>query len=116
MTDSCIDVTIYNNLKVMMGDDYIGELIDAYFEETPQLIGQIERAYGSGDADAFRRAAHSLKSSSASFGAIQFSARAKELEMIGKEGSLAGVSDKVASLKEDYCAVHDTLEALRDGV
>ena len=115
MIDPCIDVTVFENLKAMMGEDFIGELIDAYFEEAPQLIGQIEQALASGDAVVFRRAAHSLKSSSASFGAMQFSASAKELEMIGKEGNLAGSGDKVAVLKEDYVTVHDSLEALRNG-
>ena len=78
-------------------------------------IGQIEQALASGDAEVFRRAAHSLKSSSASFGAMQFSARAKELELIGKEGNLAGTGEKVAKLKLDYISVHDSLEALRNG-
>jgi len=115
MIDACIDVATFENLKAMMGDDFIGELIDAYFEEAPQLIGQIEQALASGDAEVFRRAAHSLKSSSASFGAMQFSARAKELELIGKEGNLAGTGEKVAKLKLDYISVHDSLEALRNG-
>ena len=115
MADTCIDMITFENLKAMMGADFIGELIDAYFEEAPQLIGQIEQALASGDAEVFRRAAHSLKSSSASFGALQFSARAKELEMIGKEGNLDGTFEKVADLKIDYDAVHNALEALRDG-
>jgi len=115
MADPCIDVATFENLRTMMGADYIGELIDAYFEEAPQLIGQIEQSLASGNAEVFRRAAHSLKSSSASFGALQFSARAKELEMIGKEGNLDGTFEKVANLKEDYNAVHAALEALRDG-
>jgi histidine phosphotransfer protein HptB len=116
MTDPCIDAATFENLKAMMGDDFIGELIDAYFEEAPQLIGQIEQALASGNAEVFRRAAHSLKSSSASFGALQFSARARELELIGKEGNLAGTGEKVANLKQDYITVHDSLEALRNGV
>ena len=36
------------------------------------------------DATAFRRHAHSIKSSSASFGANDFAAQARELEMMGK--------------------------------
>ena len=50
MTDPSIDIAIFENLKAMMGADFIGELIDAYFEETPQLLGQIEQALASGDA------------------------------------------------------------------
>jgi HPt (histidine-containing phosphotransfer) domain-containing protein len=115
MNEQCIDLAIFENLKVMMGSDFIGELIDAFFEEAPVLIIQVEGALAVGDAETFRRAAHSLKSSSASFGAMDLSALAKELELVGKEGNLVGVAEKVTQLKEEYVSVHDTLEALRDG-
>jgi HPt (histidine-containing phosphotransfer) domain-containing protein len=69
MTEQVIDRTTFDQLKEMMGADFIGELIDTYLEDSPQLIAALNRALASGDCESFRRAAHSLKSNSASFGA-----------------------------------------------
>jgi histidine phosphotransfer protein HptB len=115
MSESIIDLAIYNDLKLNLGDDFIDELVETYCVETPQLINQLQQALGSNDADTFRRAAHSIKSSSASIGAMQFSAQAKELEAIGKSGDLSGASALVASLVEAYGRVDQALQDLKNG-
>ena len=58
-----------------MGAEFIGELIDTYCQETPQLIAALQQALAQGDAPAFQRAAHSIKSTSASLGAMEFPRR-----------------------------------------
>jgi len=50
------------------------------------------------DAEAFRRAAHSLKSNAASFGATTLSALARELELAAKSGTLDGAAFRVERL------------------
>jgi histidine phosphotransfer protein HptB len=108
---SVIELKTFYELKDAMGGGFIGELIDTYCDETPQLIPQLKQSLAKGDAEAFRRAAHSIKSSSASFGALEFSAQAKELEMIGKAGDLSAAS-KVDSLANEYIQVAQTLQEL----
>ena len=71
-----------------LGDDFIVELLDSYFEDCPGLMGQMHQALDSADAVAFRRASHALQSTSASLGAIQFSALAHRLEVLCKEDRL----------------------------
>ena len=75
---------LYNDLKDVMGADFIVELIDTYTIETEGLITQLRGALDAGDAATFGRLAHSIKSSSASLGALAFSQQARELEMMGK--------------------------------
>ena len=89
-TQSVIDLPTFEALKEAMGADYIGELVQAYFEETPQLLSKLQQALEQQDCEVFRQAAHSIKSTSNSFGALQFGALAKELEMMGREGNLEG--------------------------
>jgi len=113
MPEPIIDQTIFANLKEMMGADFIGELIDTFCEETPQLLSQLRQSLAAQDAEAFRRTAHSLKSSSANFGALKFSALAKELEMMGKEGDLAGAGPRVEKLADQYILVQDALRELQ---
>jgi HPt (histidine-containing phosphotransfer) domain-containing protein len=113
--DLIIDPTTIAELKATVGADFIGELIDAYLDDTPRLIADLELQLAKQDAVGFGRIAHSIKSSSASLGALSFAALAKELEMIGKEGNLVGVEPRVKRLATEYTRVKSSLEELKDG-
>jgi HPt (histidine-containing phosphotransfer) domain-containing protein len=112
---SVIDLPTFEALKEAMGADYINELVQAYFEETPQLLAKLQQALARQDCEAFRQAAHSIKSTSNSFGALQFGGLAKELEMMGREAKLDGAAGKVETLVGDYGDVHKKLEELCHG-
>jgi HPt (histidine-containing phosphotransfer) domain-containing protein len=109
-----IDGLTFAELKTTVGADFIGELIDAYLDDTPRLINELAESLAQQDATKFSRTAHSIKSSSASLGALPFSLLAKELEMIGKQGNLSGAESKVKQLQENYFHVQQKLEELRD--
>jgi HPt (histidine-containing phosphotransfer) domain-containing protein len=104
-----IDLPTFEALKDAMGADYIGELVQAYFDETPQLLDKLQQALSTQDCDAFRRAAHSIKSTSNSFGALEFGTLAKELEMMGREANLDGAPGKVKTLLAGYNSVRQAL-------
>jgi HPt (histidine-containing phosphotransfer) domain-containing protein len=97
---SVIDRQTFEELKQMSGADFINELIDAFLDDAPKLVGELKSALNAKDADAFRRAAHSLKSNAATFGASGLSALARELEMLGKENRLAETGNRLEALKE----------------
>ena len=99
---SLIDEQTFSDLRDAVGDDFLPELILAYLEETPMLLRDLQAALAASDISAFTRAAHSIKSSSASLGALEFSAQAKELELIGKSGDLSQAGDKVDRLAAKY--------------
>ncbi len=109
-----IDMPTYFQLKELMGDDFVIELIDTYNVETGGLIEQLRQALSCGDASVFGRVAHSIKSSSASLGALTFSQQARELEMMGKANDLTGAADKLAKLATDFLQVKQFLEGLRN--
>jgi HPt (histidine-containing phosphotransfer) domain-containing protein len=71
----------------------------------------MRRALGAKDADAFRRAAHSLKSNAASFGATTLSTLARDLEALAKSGSLDGAGPRVERLAGECERV---VQALRE--
>jgi histidine phosphotransfer protein HptB len=112
---SVIDLPTFEALKETMGADFINELVQAYFDETPQLLAKLQQALANQDCDAFRQAAHSIKSTSNSFGALEFGILAKELEMMGREGRLDGAPEKVDSLVYGYEAVQKALAELSHG-
>ena len=109
---SVIDANAFEDLKQMAGADFIGELIDTFLEDAPQLITQLHSALTTNDAETFRRAAHSLKSNAASFGATYLSSLAKELEMLGRENKLNEVGDKLKALEEAYQVVVQELKGM----
>ncbi|MCL4810482.1 MAG: Hpt domain-containing protein, partial [Thermoanaerobaculia bacterium] len=57
-------------------------LLDIFRRDTPVRIEQMDRAAGAGDAETFRRAAHSLKASAASLGGARVQALAVRMEAL----------------------------------
>jgi histidine phosphotransfer protein HptB len=108
-----IDKTAFDELKQMSGEDFINELIDTFLEDAPQMIAEIKSSHASNNAETFRRAAHSMKSNAATFGASHLATLAKELEMLGKENKLDETGDKLKVLEEAYASVCDELKGLK---
>lgn len=109
-----IDPGTFDELKELMGADFLVELIDTYNLETGGLIEQLRQALAGQDAAAFGRLAHSIKSSSASLGALVFSQQARELEMMGKANDLSEAGPRVERLAAAFLEVKSCLEELRD--
>ncbi len=112
---SAIDLPTFEKLKHDAGADFVGELIATYCEETPQLIAKLWDALLAHDAGTFRQAAHSIKSTSNTFGALALVTLAKELEMLGRAGDLADAQAKVDQLAAEYDRVQQTLQELSHG-
>jgi HPt (histidine-containing phosphotransfer) domain-containing protein len=108
-----IDKTTFDELKQMSGEDFINELIDTFLEDAPKLIDELKSALDANHADTFRRAAHSMKSNAATFGAGQLATMAKELEILGKENKLNETGDRLRALEEAFASVRDELRDLK---
>jgi HPt (histidine-containing phosphotransfer) domain-containing protein len=65
------------------------------------------------EADEAQRAAHTLKSSGATFGAEDFSELCRELEARAKDGRLEGAEQLVDRIDGEYARVQEALAALR---
>ncbi len=113
MANREIDLKVFDELKEMSGADFINELLDTFLDDAPKLIDQLKTALAAMDTDSFRRAAHSLKSNAATFGAQILSERAKELEMLGKESRLSDVEDRLTALDKSFQAAAAELKGLK---
>jgi HPt (histidine-containing phosphotransfer) domain-containing protein len=109
---SPIDMNTFNALKNSTGADFIGELIGAFLEDAPDSINQMQTALANSDVDSFRRAAHSLKSNAATFGAMELSTLAKELEVMGRENNL-NIGNRLQIVEESFRQVESQLKALK---
>ena len=83
---SVLDHATLERLRATMGAGFLDELLPTFLEDSQELVGTMRRALGEHDVDSFRRAAHSLKSNAASFGAMTLSTLAKDLEALAKSG------------------------------
>ena len=108
-----IDRATFGELKQMSGEVFINELIDTFLDDAPKMMQDITMALNANDADSFRRAAHSMKSNAATFGANQLADLAKELESLGRENRLSEVGDNVRSLEEAAKSACDELKGLK---
>jgi HPt (histidine-containing phosphotransfer) domain-containing protein len=80
----------------------VAELIDTFGEDAREQLATLRRALAATDVDAFRRAAHSLKSTAESLGATGLAALARELEAGARAGSLDGAGDRLDRLTGHY--------------
>ena len=115
-TDEILDQATFAGLLDSLGGDvdFLSELVEAYLTSSPELMGSMRQAIASGEATALQRAAHSLKTGSASFGALAFAAQCKELEELAKTGALGGAAEKYEALEAGYAQVEAALQARVD--
>jgi len=107
-----IDRSVIDGLSDAVGEDFVGELIDTFLEEAPGIFAEMRQALSAGDADSFRRAAHSLKTNAATFGATELAEKAKELEYMARENDL-NIENKLDLLGEVYKQAADELESFK---
>ena len=112
MPTSQIDMNTFNSLKESTGADYIGELIDTFLDDAPNLLAQMNSALANNDAESFRRAAHSMKSNAATFGAMELSLLAKELENLGRENNLE-IGDRLEAIEDSFRQVESQLREMK---
>ena len=108
-----IDRGTFKDLQDTAGADFVAELVDTFFEEAPRMLQALRDALAAGDADAFRRAAHSLKSNAHTFGALALGARAREVELGGLPATAAAGAAVLDALDADYARAAAALKALR---
>ncbi len=110
---SSIDHATFDELRQISGAEFINELIDTFLDDAPKLLAEMKSALESGSADSFRRAAHSLKSNAATFGADPLSQLAKELEVLGRENRLAETGSRLGALEEALASACEELKGLK---
>jgi HPt (histidine-containing phosphotransfer) domain-containing protein len=84
------------------GDFVLSNIIQMYLETAPPYLQQIETAIATQDLDSLRRAAHSLGSSSATLGAMNFAKLCKELENLARSSSITTAETLFFPLQSEY--------------
>ena len=115
MDESVIDPAVYAALQDTVGAEFAAELVDTFIEEAIGMLAELRSARAASHADRFRRAAHSLKTNSHTFGAMRLGARARELELKGLDPDSARDEAAIAALEAEYKRSAAALKDLRNG-
>ena len=109
---SPLDPQAIEDLRALNPDDvsFLRELIQIYLDDSPKQIAEIEHSLAQGDAPRLTRAAHSLKGSSANFGAGQLRALCEKIEHLGRSAALGEIPARLPELKAEYGRVKAALE------
>jgi HPt (histidine-containing phosphotransfer) domain-containing protein len=111
-----IDADTFYILYESMGEDepeMMEELIDLFTENTRRALDTMNDAVQQQQSDTLYQAAHSLKASSASLGALELSACCLELERLGKAADFAPIPPLLARAEAAYGQASAELEVLR---
>jgi PAS domain S-box-containing protein len=113
--DMKLDQSALRNLRDLGGDDFLGEVIDAFLGDAPELLATLRRSLDGQNNEELRRAAHTLKSNGATLGAEQFAELCRTLEQRAKNGELEGAEELVERIEAEYRPLEQALSALRAG-
>ncbi|HEU4832214.1 MAG TPA: response regulator, partial [Actinomycetota bacterium] len=108
-----VDASVLDRLAESMGGDdaFVTELIEQFVADSPALVAAARRGLEASDADAVRRAAHTLKSNAATFGANELADRSSRLEAAAKAGRLHDGLGQIEAIDEELGRVHAALSA-----
>lgn len=105
-----LDAVVFRELRQMLGDrEFLAEAIDCYLEDAPMLLQAMAVAIAQGNATDLQHAAHTLKSSTALFGATSLSQFCQVLEAIGSNGTWAEASALMPQVEREYEKVQAAL-------
>ncbi|WP_204103856.1 MULTISPECIES: response regulator [Spirulina sp. CCY15215] len=108
-----IDEKMWQELIEIGGDDADGlirDLVESYCEDSPRLLAGMREAIANQDAKQLEYYAHTLKSSSASFGVMQFTDICAKLEKLARSGTTVGAESLFTQVQAEYQRVEMTLK------
>jgi HPt (histidine-containing phosphotransfer) domain-containing protein len=110
-SDGPIDRSVLARLADGVGGDteFVSELITQFTEDAPGLLAAARTGLDRDDAAEVRRAAHTLKSNAATFGAAGLADRSRDLEEAARRGTLEDGRRLADAIGRELAIVLDAL-------
>ncbi|NJO08157.1 MAG: response regulator [Chloroflexaceae bacterium] len=110
LADTLNDSTFQSFLSMMGKTAHF--LVDVFVQDVPNKLRVMREAIAQDDALTLYQTAHTLKSSSAQLGALMLSDLCKQVEMIGRSGTVEGadvIVEQIARESQRVCSALSTL-------
>lgn len=92
----------------------IARVVKAFDGSATRLLAQLNEAHGAGDLNGVRQVAHTLKSSSASVGALRLSSLCAEVETMARQGGMPGFDERIHEMAIEIPKVQVALRTLAE--
>jgi len=114
---NALDDAVLGTLRESVGDDpeFLAELIDDFLADAPTQLDLLREAATSGDATDAKRAAHTLKGNSRTFGARGLASLCQEAETAAGKGDLDAVLSRLDKIDGEWRRVCAELVVRRGG-
>ena len=112
-SSSPINVAALNQIRALQRPNFpniVQKIINSYLHDAPQLLKAARQAIEQNDPSTLFRTAHSLKSTSATLGALNLAALCKELETIGRAQTTDNADSLLVAIEQEYSHVQDALK------
>jgi CheY-like chemotaxis protein len=111
-----IDPDALRQLRATLGsraDEMLPGLVDRFYQDAERLLAEARKCLELGQDDNVRRAAHTLKSTSATFGALRLSTLARNLEDLARDQDLERADDLLIQAEAEFAKARGALEEMR---
>jgi HPt (histidine-containing phosphotransfer) domain-containing protein len=96
-----LDPAALEALRELGDEAFVSDLVDTFVADAPPLLAALRGS----EVEEVRRAAHTLKSNGATFGATKFSELCRQLEEQAKAGDLTGAAELADRIDQEYAVV-----------
>lgn len=94
--------------------DPLRKILSTYLDTTPALLTTLQDSASAGDCDSVMQIAHSVKSSSASVGALTLSETCRRLELQATEGNAEGLEALAQQARKEFDGTETALRLEMD--
>jgi signal transduction histidine kinase/DNA-binding response OmpR family regulator len=109
------DPDIFNNYRRMQKPDrpdILKEIIQSYLKSAPTLLKSMSDAVRVEDTESLWKAAHTLKSSNGSVGAVRMAELCRQLEEKGRAGNIDDSEQYLDALKDEFVFIEKQLKTI----
>lgn len=108
-----VDEAMIMELKEVMGEDF-HVLLETFLVDSKQRLEHLQEAIAAETAEELRHTAHSFKGSSGNIGAAQLSSLCKDLEDLGRAGTVEGSAAIFERLQTEFTTVEEIMRTYFD--
>jgi HPt (histidine-containing phosphotransfer) domain-containing protein len=107
-----VDISALDKIRTLQREgapNLVHKVVKLFISNSAKLVENMKQALSTADAPQLQRAAHTLKSSSATVGALRLAGLCKDMEARARAGNLAQVEHALNRIEIEYARVRAAL-------